>query len=125
MATSDFELKPLRVALYEGTAEDMAAVPAWPQFANQREPASFRNSKIKADRKLTKVAGYAPEFTNYPLVRKDVPIDLTAEEYASLQALKATGHYGTEDGAVLRYVLFSWWIENFMQGPKHFDDLKA
>jgi hypothetical protein len=39
--------------------------------------------------------------------------------------LKATGRYGGTDAEVLRYVLFSWWIERFMKGPKHFDDLRS
>ena len=42
-----------------------------------------------------------------------------------LADLQKTGNYGTTPAEVLRYVLFSWWIERFMQGPKHFDDLKA
>ena len=29
------------------------------------------------------------------------------------------------EAEVLRYMLFSWWIERFVQWPKHFDDLKA
>ena len=43
----------------------------------------------------------------------------------ALETLKATGIYGAADSEVLRYILFSWWIERFMRGPKHFDDLKA
>lgn len=125
MATSDFELKPLRVALYEGTAEDMAEAPPWPAFVNQRGPANFRNSKIKADRRLERDGGYVPDFTNYPIVNEEVAVDLSEEEFRALQALKATGLYGSTDGAALRYILFSWWIENFMQGPKHFEGLKA
>lgn len=125
MATSDFELKPLRVALFEGTPEDMVAAPHWPTFVNQRGPANFRNSKIKADRKLQREGSYVPDFTNYPIVNEEVPVDLSEEAFQALQALKATGLYGSTDGAALRYVLFSWWIENFMQGPKHFEDLKA
>ena len=42
-----------------------------------------------------------------------------------LEDLQKTGNYGTTPAEVLRYVFFSWWIERFMQGPKHFDDLKA
>lgn len=125
MATSDFELKPLRVALYEGNPEDVAAAPLWPSFANQRGPASFKNSKIKADRKLRREGDYTADFTNYPIVNEDVAVDLSEDAFQALQALKATGLYGSTDGAALRYVLFSWWIENFMQGPKHFEDLKS
>ena len=50
---------------------------------------------------------------------------LNTEEEQALKALKATGLCGGAEGEVLRYVLFSWWIERFMQGPKRFDDLNA
>ena len=125
MATSDFELKPLRIVLYEASTEDLAGVPRWPAFRNQRSPATFRNSKIKADRQLRRDAGYVPEFTNFPILIEELAVNLLEEEFRLLQALKATGLYGATDGEALRYILFSWWIENFMQGPKHFEDLKA
>jgi uncharacterized protein YcgI (DUF1989 family) len=125
MATSDFELKPLRVTVFDASDEEVARAPSWPGFANQRMPATFRNSRIKADRELRRDPDYVPEFTNYPILIEDVPVDLTADELRELQALEATGLYGASEGETLRYVLFSWWIENFMQGPKHFEDLKA
>lgn len=125
MATSDFELKPLRVLLMEGTDADRAAAPGWPSFTNQRGPAQFRNSRIKADRELRADPAYTPEFTNVPLKVEDVPVTLSEEEYALLDKLRATNLYGPTDAEALRYVAFSWWIENFMQGPKHFEDLKA
>jgi hypothetical protein len=52
-------------------------------------------------------------------------VALDTEEEQALKALKATGLCGGTEGEVLRYVLFSSWIERLMQGPKHFDDLKA
>jgi hypothetical protein len=125
MATSDFELKPLRIVVMEGTPEDLAGIPEWPSFRNQRTPEQFRNSRIKADRELRRDADYRPEFTNVPLRKEDLAVALSEDEQALLQALKATGNYGATDAEVLRYVVFSWWIENFMQGPKHFEDLKA
>lgn len=125
MATSDFELKPLRIALYEGTPEDLASAPQWPRFVNQRDPSKFKNSRIKADRELVRDGSYIPDFTNYPIVRHELPVTLSADEKAALDALTSTGLYGSTDGEALRYILFSWWIENFMQGPKHFEDLKA
>jgi hypothetical protein len=33
--------------------------------------------------------------------------------------LKITGKYGESDAEVLRYVFFTWWIGEFMHGPKH------
>jgi len=125
MATSDFELKPLRVSIATATEEDIARAPAWPAFENQRTPDRFRNNVIKADRPLRRDPDYAPEFTNYPIVLEELGVELPDDEYRQLHALMATGLYGATDGDALRYVLFSWWIENFMQGPKHFEDLKA
>ena len=125
MATSDFELKPLRVSIATATEDDLASVPEWPAFQNQRRPEDFRNGVIKADRELRRDPGYAAEFTNHPIVVEEVAVALSEEEYRQLHALMATGLYGATDGDALRYVLFSWWIENFMQGPKHFEDLKA
>jgi uncharacterized protein len=125
MATSDFAFKPLRIIVSEATEADLAKVPDWPVCQNQRTPADFKNSNIKADRELHSDPGYVADFTNFPIVVSDVAVDLSAEEYRLLQDLKATGLYGETDSEALRYILFSWWIENFMQGPKHFEDLKA
>jgi uncharacterized protein YcgI (DUF1989 family) len=125
MATSDFEYKPIRVVVCEADAADLESVPRWPSFHNQRTPEMFRNSTIKAERELRRDASYRPEFTNVPIVVEEVPVDLSAEEYRQLHELKDSGLYGATDGEALRYILFSWWIENFMQGPKHFEDLKA
>ncbi len=36
-----------------------------------------------------------------------------------LRRLGATGKFGETDAEVLRYVFFTWWIKNFMNGPKH------
>jgi hypothetical protein len=49
-----------------------------------------------------------------------VPITLDTEEIGMLEALRELGVYGSTNEEVLRHVFFSWWIEQFMQGPKHF-----
>jgi hypothetical protein len=60
-----------------------------------------------------------------PIRTTEVAVNLDAQEAAVLEDLQKTGNYGTTPAEVLRYVLFSWWIERFMHGPKHFEDLKA
>jgi len=125
MATSDFQLKPLRIVVMESTAADLKAIPEWPTFRNQRTPASFRNGKIKADRPLRRDDQYVAEYTNVPLRLESVAVDLDDNEARLLADLTASGQYGATSAEALRYVVFSWWIERFMQGPKHFDDLKA
>jgi uncharacterized protein len=125
MATSDFAAKPIGIAIFKGTQADLDGVPHWPKFRNQRSPADFKVKAIKADRELRRDPTYVPEFTNVPIRTTEVPVGLDADEAAALEALERTGLYGATDAEVLRYVLFSWWIERFMHGPKHFEDLKA
>ncbi len=121
MLTSDFELKPLRLTLFEATDADLARVPEIPSYGNQRTPDDFKVKQIKADRELRREPDYRPEFTNVPITLTELDIPLDADEAGKLRAIKATGRYGETDGEVLRYVFFSWWIEHFMHGPKHFD----
>ncbi len=120
MATSDFELKPLRLVVAEATEADWAAVPPLPRYRNQRTPAEFTLATIKADRELRRDPAYRPAFVNVPLRISEVPVALSEEDAATLARLRATGRYGETDGEVLRYVFFSWWIGKFMHGPKHF-----
>ncbi len=119
MATSNFELKPLKLVVSEGSGEDWARVPAMPRYRNQRTPADFKVPAIKADRELRPDPRYRPEFVNVPLKVSDVDVRLDPEERDMLRRLKATGRFGETDGEVLRHVFFSWWIEKFMHGPKH------
>ncbi len=125
MATSDFSLKPIALTIFEPSEEALAAVPESPKLGTQRTPAHFKNKTIKADRVLKRDPDYVPEFTNVPIRTIELAINLDADEARALETLKATGAYGAADSEVLRYILFSWWIERFMRGPKHFDDLKA
>ena len=125
MATSDFSAKPISITVFKGAESDIAKVPVWPKFKNQRSPADFKVKDIKADRELRRDPAYVPEFTNVPIRTTEVTVNLEVEEVAALEALERTGNYGATDAEVLRYVLFSWWIERFMHGPKHFEDLRA
>ncbi len=119
MMTSDFELKPLKLTVYQSTDADWASVTEPPRRKNQRSPADFKVKAIKADRELARDASYRPDFTNVPLTITELEVGLSDEEAAAVRRLAATGQYGETDAEVLRYVFFTWWIEKFMQGPKH------
>jgi uncharacterized protein YcgI (DUF1989 family) len=119
MMTSNFELKPLKLIVFEATDADWGEVTEPPRRKNQRSPADFKVRAIKADRELRQDLSYRSEFTNVPLALSELEVVLTAEEAAALDRLRASGKYGETDAEVLRYVFFTWWIENFMQGPKH------
>jgi uncharacterized protein len=125
MATSDFCFKPIALTIFKPCDEALAAVPEFPKVGTQRTPADFKVKTIKADRVLRRDPNYLPEFTNVPIWTTEVAVTLDSKEAQALEVFKATGGYGGTDAEVLRYVLFSWWIERFMKGPKHFDDLKS
>lgn len=119
MMTSDFELKPLKLTVFEGTEADWAAVTEPPRLQSQRNPLQFKVKDIRAKRELYKDPAYSPEFTNVPITISEIEIELSAGECGWLSQLVATGRYGDTDAEVLRYVFFTWWIGQFMRGPKH------
>jgi len=92
-------------------------VPELKPLPSQRTPADLKVKAIKADRALSRDPSYAAEFANVPIQVSDVEVALSEDDYAALQALKATGVHGASDGEVLRDVLFSWWAETFLGLP--------
>ena len=115
MKTSNFSIKPLRLTIFDAGAADLAAVPALPPpLPSQRTPADFKVKRIKAERELMRDPGYVPEFTNVPIIYSDLPVQLSAEEYALLQQLKLIDLYGNDDGAALRDIVFSWWEQQYL-----------
>jgi uncharacterized protein YcgI (DUF1989 family) len=116
MRTSNFSLKPIKLTVLAATAADLAQVPEVPKLASQRTPKDFKNPAIKTDRQLRRDPAYRPEFPNTPITVTELPVPLSAEEMAMLQAVKRGDIYGSDDAAALRDILFSWWEERFLQG---------
>ncbi|UJW85703.1 DUF1989 domain-containing protein [Devosia sp. SL43] len=113
MRTSNFGLKPIKMTIFEATADDMAAVPRTPVLKSQRTPADFRQPNIKADRELRRDTAYRPEFTNVPIVRQPVAVELTDDEAALFDAVKLP-QYGDDDAQALRDLVFTWWEERYL-----------
>jgi len=119
MMTSDFELKPLKLTVFEAADRDWDSVVEPPKWRNQRSVLDFKVQNIKADRELSADRSYKPSFTNVPLGLSEIEVALSDEEASVLEKLAATGKFGETNAEVLRYALFSWWIDRFMNGPKH------
>jgi uncharacterized protein YcgI (DUF1989 family) len=117
MRTSNFSIKPVKLSIFEATAEDLAAVPPLKRLPSQRTPADFKVSQIKADRALYKDPAYQPAFTNVPIRIEELTVTLTDEEYQLLRNSALTELYGADDGAALRDIVFSWWSERFISAP--------
>lgn len=121
-ATSNFELKPLKLQVFEATEEEKARwlEPEGRRYKNQRTPADFKVKEIKATRKLERDPDYTPEWSVYPIQLTTHDVRLSAEEHKLVGQLREAGGFGEEDGDIVRYAFFSWWIENKMQGHKQF-----
>jgi uncharacterized protein len=112
MRTSNFELKPIKLTLFEATNADLAAAPQMPILKSQRTPKDFRNPTIKTDRRPSRDSSYVAEFVNTPIRLEDVATELSDEEAAMRDGLRPV--YGADDGAALRDILFTWWEQKFL-----------
>lgn len=115
MRTSNFSLKPIRLTVFEATDADLSAVPKTPILRSQRTPKDFRQPLIKADRELYRDPTYVPAFINVPIRTEEVAIELTPEEAAAFDTLRLP-LYGTDEGAALRDLLFTWWEQSYLNG---------
>ena len=97
----------------ERRQRDKAAAPKTPILKSQRTPKDFRNPTIKTDRRLSRDSSDVAEFVNTPIRLEDVAIELSDEEAQMLDGLRLPV-YGTDDGAALRDILFTWWEQKFL-----------
>ena len=56
---------------------------------------------------------YVPQFINVPIVLGELAVTLTADEAAALDRVRLP-IYGSDDGAALRDILFTWWEQRFL-----------
>ncbi|MCU1614552.1 MAG: hypothetical protein JWO98_2092 [Frankiales bacterium] len=122
MATNNFQYKPLRLAVYAGTDEELREHERRPEMRpteTQRTPEQFRVKEVKATRELTRDPSYVSEFINVPIELEEVSVALTDEDAALLDGLVQTGSFGKDRAEALRWAFHHWWIKNYMQGPKH------
>jgi len=73
----------------------------------------FSQCDFKVDRAPLRDPAYRPEFPNVPLLLEEIPIVVSVEEAALLEAVKLP-HCADDLGAALRDVLFSRWEERFL-----------
>lgn len=111
MRTSNFSIKPAKIAILEANEADLAAVPPVRTWRTQRTPADFKVKAIRAERELKRDPAYAPEFVNTPILYEAVEVPLDAAELELLGRLARRDIYGERMGDALRDIVFSWWEE--------------
>lgn len=114
MKTSNFALKPVKLSLWSASERDLARVPPQRTWASQRTPADFKQPHIRTERALRRDPTYVPQFTNVPLLAREHPVPVDAAGLAKLQTPEFTERYGTDLGAALRDVVFSWWEARYL-----------
>lgn len=117
-ATSNYALKPIQVQVFEPSAdtEQLAKRYEARYSGAQRTSAEFKVAGIKADRELHADPVYEPEFVNFPIRTRRIPVALSEEEYAALQELRQLG-LGNTDGEALRTAFFTWYQRRHRQIP--------
>ena len=111
--TSNFCFGSIQLQVFERSAETERLVASYEdRYARTaRTLADFQVKEIKADRELRRNPDYKPQFVNFPITTRRFPVELDAEQYPALQALKRAG-IGKTDGEALRTAFFMWYSRN-------------
>lgn len=115
--TNNYELKGLKIAVYDGTAEDQQKLVEH-RFVHQRTPAAFRNATIKADRPLRRDPDFRPEWPWRDAVAARHPISVVLEpaDQALLAQLRGMPRFhGFTDAEIVRYGFFQWFESKHRQ----------
>ncbi len=124
MATSNYELKALKVTIYDGSDSDHEQLVS-EKFTHQRRPDEFRQPKIKVDRPLYRDESYSPEWPWLEAVKARYPrqIALDEDEAALLDKLKDDPEFeGFTEAEIVRFCFFRWYSIHHMKGQKHLSE---
>jgi hypothetical protein len=113
--TSNFSFKPIDIEIFEASPQTNELVDKIVKRAgswkNQRTVDQFRVKQIKADRELKPVAGYKPNYTNFPIKVEDIDVPLSEAELAAVKKLQAEG-FGYDLSDVVRKGFMLWYNAN-------------
>lgn len=115
--TSNFALRPLRISIRSATEAELGT---WstPRVRELVDKERFGYPGVKpagSEHRLSKDPAYQPQWPVYPILTHEVKVHLNGEEHAALRELAKSGSFGPTPGDVLRYLFFSWCVEQFMQ----------
>jgi hypothetical protein len=116
--TSNYGFRPIQVQIFKASADTEAICRSYESKygSGQRKLSDFQVSNIRTDRELKPSANYQPQFVNFPITTKKIPVALTDEQHAALDELKNNG-WGVTDGEALRTAFFTWYHRNWRPVP--------
>lgn len=124
-ATSNYELKGLKVQIFEGNDEDHEKL-VEQNYDHQRAVEQFAVQNIKAERELNIDAEYVAQWPWLEAVKERIPIEieLDAREARLLEELKNEPEFfDFSEEEIVRFCFYRWWAEKFMRGPKQLKTL--
>ena len=89
--TSNYSFKPIQIQVFEKSEETENLVKFYEGKYGQlqRRLEDFKVKGIRAERELRRDPNFAPEFVNFPIRTRRIPVPLSEEEYKALQQLNA------------------------------------
>ncbi len=116
--TSNYSFKPIQVQVFKPSADTENLVKQYEvkHSRAQRKLDDFKVRDIRVERELRRDPNYVPQFVNFPITTRRIPVELNEEEYGALQQVKESG-LGKNDGEALRIAFFRWYHRNYRQMP--------
>lgn len=118
--TNDYELKSLKVQIFEGGDGDKARL-THEKYDHQRTVDQFKVKTIKADRGLKRDPSFVAEWPWQEAVKAQIRIevDLGDRQERLLEGLKGEPEFlDFTEAEIVRYGFFRWWSESFMRGAR-------
>jgi uncharacterized protein len=116
--TSNYAFRPIQVQIFKASADTDAICSSYESKygSAQRKLGDFQVADIRTERELKPNPNYKPQFVNFPITTKRIPVKLTEEQHAALNELKNNG-WGETDGEALRTAFFTWYHRNWRPVP--------
>ncbi len=111
--TSNHSFKPIQIQVFAKSDETVNLVNSYEaKYGHlQRRLEDFKVKELRTERKLRRDPNYVPEFVNFPITKRRIPVELSEDEYKALQQLKEHG-FGKTDAEALRMAFFRWHQRN-------------
>ena len=125
-ATSNYELKPLEITVFDGNEADRAALVSH-KYNHQRAVEEFKVKEIKADRPLRRDPQYQAEWPWLAAVkaRHKRSVELDDREAKLLEEMKNDPEFfGFTEAEIVRFCFFRWYSGQHMQGPRQLKDVQ-
>jgi uncharacterized protein YcgI (DUF1989 family) len=116
--SSNFWFKPIRLEIFEASGQTQQLVEKIMKragaFGSQRRADRGRAAAVRTDRRLAPIAGFTPQFVNYPMPVSSIDVPVSRDQLGLVEKLVDRG-YGDSVEDVVRRALMSWILRHRSQ----------